>query len=360
MTARRSRAGFTLLEMVMAATLGGLVVAGSAAVLGMLTRVEETMTRRHIHVSQMGTLHNLLQDVFGTVIVSNTPRPDESPETEEGGETEDEEEDGETPEEPDAATLNAQVERARMILGIDENLGGFLATFDSSRGLPDTTGGVQSFEMVTGRQPGGYDLPARLTSQERAVVRATRLATRGVLELRPDPTDPRAWALWWRPVDPDGESFYSAFEFDRDQQAILLMQGIERMRWQVYDDEQRKADFRATWQGDLPAYVEVEVAMTSGLYANWMFEIGWSVAAEQVVSGVVENDGQGSAETDGGGADGGAGGGDGGGFVPGGRDGARRGSPAVGPGSGARPGAPATRPSDAPRRGGAGGGGGGR
>lgn len=350
MTARRprSRAGFTLLEMVFAATLGGLVVAGSAAVLGMLTRVEETMTRRHIHVSQMGTLHNLLQDVFGTVIVSNTPKPAESTAAEEDEQAE---EDGAAPDEPDAATLNAQVERARMILGIDENLGGFLATFDSSRGLPDTTGGVQSFEIVTGRPPGGYDLPARLSREERAVVRATRLATRGVLELRPDPTDPRAWALWWRPVLADGSAFFDVFENDRDKQAILLMQGIERMRWQVYDDEQRKVDFRATWQGDLPAYVEVEVAMTSGLYANWMFEIGWSVAAEQVVTGVVEDDGRGSSEVSGGGGaeTGGTGGGGaagGGGFVPGGRDGARRGSPSISPG---------TRPGNAPQRGGGGG-----
>ena len=34
------------------------------------------------------------------------------------------------------------------------------------------------------------------------------------------------------------------------------------------------------WEKELPAYVEFEIQTKTGLYANWMFEIGWTKGPE--------------------------------------------------------------------------------
>ncbi|MBL0871735.1 MAG: hypothetical protein IBJ18_14280, partial [Phycisphaerales bacterium] len=66
---------------------------------------------------------------------------------------------------------------------------------------------------------------------------------------------------------------------------VVLASGVTAMRWQFYKTNQQmqlepRAAASVTVKTDLPAYAEVELTMVSGRRVKWMFEIGWTVAAE--------------------------------------------------------------------------------
>lgn len=66
---------------------------------------------------------------------------------------------------------------------------------------------------------------------------------------------------------------------------VVLASGVTAMRWQFYKTNQQmqlepRATASVTVKTDLPAYAEVELTMVSGRRVKWMFEIGWTVAAE--------------------------------------------------------------------------------
>lgn len=66
---------------------------------------------------------------------------------------------------------------------------------------------------------------------------------------------------------------------------VVLASGVTAMRWQFYKTNQQmqlepRSTASVTVKNDLPAYAEVELTMVSGRRVKWMFEIGWTVAAE--------------------------------------------------------------------------------
>ncbi|MCC6677955.1 MAG: hypothetical protein IT436_12495 [Phycisphaerales bacterium] len=97
---------------------------------------------------------------------------------------------------------------------------------------------------------------------------------------------------------------------------IVVARGLEAVRWKAFHERERKDLFAATWANDLPAYVEMEVRTTSGQYANWMFEVDWSVGPEPGEPPAVATRGPGAGAR-GGGPGGGGPGGAGGGRGPG-------------------------------------------
>lgn len=270
--------GFSLIELLLATALGGLVVLGATGVLGLLARTERTFEARHQRVSQLGTLHALLQETFGAIVVSDTARPtstdgqDPLPDLSLEGV-----EDRETIE----AILSQNVDAAGAYVRPRLIVSGDPAATPKANGSTIET--FQAFELVTARPPAGYGLPERLQGEDRELIQASRLSPRGVFELRPDPRGaPRAMTLWWRPIQHDGTPFYDSVEPDRENQALRLVDGIRSLRWQIFDDGIRHERFVGTWESELPAYIELEIRTVTGLYANWMFEIGWSIGAEWV------------------------------------------------------------------------------
>jgi hypothetical protein len=167
-------------------------------------------------------------------------------------------------------------------------------------------------------------------------------ALRGCFEIRPMLTaDARAlraqgkpvmYELWWRPMpaavetkrkasaqtaspttnpaepaatDPSAEGELETKVTDPRQlyawgEPVLLADNLVKCNWKLYSEGQRRPAHHAVWEKELPAYVEFELQTRTGLYANWMFEIGWTKGPEL-------------ASRAGGGPGGGAGGGPGGG-----------------------------------------------
>jgi hypothetical protein len=79
-------------------------------------------------------------------------------------------------------------------------------------------------------------------------------------ELEPKVTDPRQLYAWGEPV--------------------LLADNLVKCNWKLYSEGQRRPAHHAVWEKELPAYVEFELQTRTGLYANWMFEIGWTKGPE--------------------------------------------------------------------------------
>jgi hypothetical protein len=90
------------------------------------------------------------------------------------------------------------------------------------------------------------------------------------------------WTLWWRPVFPDEVARIQMGipESTEDilraaSEAYPLVRGIKKCRFLAFDNAYRKPVYAARTATDLPAYIEVEIETYSGIYSNWMFEVGW-------------------------------------------------------------------------------------
>ncbi len=292
------RRAFTMLELVLAMSMASMVGVGAFAVLNMMNRGDRTLESRSTQVRELATLHGLLQDALGSLVMSNAQRPD----TNVGGESLDQDLEGLM---EFGGIDDDQPVRPRMILRADSS---GLALSAEGRNTP------QSFELVLRDGIASYNEPEGLSDAELAALQRGREAVRGVLELRPEGS---AWALWWRPVDEHGGPIRDDHESHREQSALRLCGGLNGFQWKAFYRGDRLLTYMATWSNDLPAYFELEVSTTTGLYASWMFEVGWTTAAE---TREIADEGAG-ANADGGdaAASGGAGGGatDGGGSFAG-------------------------------------------
>ena len=61
---------------------------------------------------------------------------------------------------------------------------------------------------------------------------------------------------------------------------IVLAQGIRYFNVRVFRERQWTRMMEATYFQHLPAYVQVEVETTTGLWAKWLFEVGWLLGPE--------------------------------------------------------------------------------
>lgn len=244
------RRAFTMLELMLAIALASMVSLGVFGVLSMVSRADATLESRSLRVRELATLHGLLQNAFDSLVMSNAERPQGGI----GGSSDEDTLDDDTDDDI----------RPRIILAFDPS---DLAMMPGARNTP------QTLEITLRRGIAGFDAPDDLPINPAL----RRDAVRGVLELRPESN---AWALWWRPVDERGQPFHEDFEVRRDASALRLAGGLNAFRWSIFHRNQRLPEFEATWSGDLPAYIELELGTTSGQYANWIFELGWTSAAE--------------------------------------------------------------------------------
>ncbi len=281
------RRAFTMLELMLAISMASLVGVGAFAVINMMNRGDATLEARSTQMRELATLHGLLQDSLGTLVMSDAERPSNNV----GGESLDQ--DLETLMEFDE-TEDGEAIRPRMILRPDPSELAF------AREAGHT---AQTFEVVLRDGFASFNTPEGLTNEQVHALERGREAIRGVLELRPEG---RAWALWWRPVDERGAPIRNDHESNRELSALRLCGGLTSCLWKAFYRGDRLTTYQATWSNDLPAYLEVEVATTAGLYANWVFEIGWTTAAE--TTAFEDEDALGGAAADGAAADGASGG----------------------------------------------------
>ncbi|MGH7242160.1 MAG: PulJ/GspJ family protein [Phycisphaerales bacterium] len=178
------------------------------------------------------------------------------------------------------------------------------SSFSSSRGATSGAGATNAVQSGAARGnrrslslPGGSQSNAKSGS------------LRGAFELRPMLTDanleahrdgkPILYELWWTPLpaakDTSATNKLSAnstvaaattqpADDPRTLQAwgepVLLADNLVKCHWQFFSTGEKRSAHSAVWDKELPAYVEFEIQTRTGLYENWMFEIGWSKGPE--------------------------------------------------------------------------------
>lgn len=347
------RSGFTMLELVLAASLGAVVI---IVVLGIFVQIERTevlLARRTKDSNDLSNLRLVLERALSNFVMSTDPLPAR----EQTGDGSSGSRFGAT---RNARDPNAPMPVPRLICEYDPSMAGAtMIRLGGGDWAPDSTR-VQRVEVVVADSPVPEDerdiflragsrealLGARkayvrgdLTKRRKEAERASRTnenpssdprnpqdekaatpdnntdknaadtgdeesggevapvrAVRGAFELRPQqPTPaqireaeasgvepPRAWEMWWVPLPPraNGSSAPSAEDILSRGDAFVIASNLRYVQWTLFDDNERKSSLNATWEQQLPAYIEVAVETTSGLNANWMFEVDWGRGPE--------------------------------------------------------------------------------
>jgi len=295
-----ARRGFTLLEVLLSTVLASLVVLAGLSVMATLARVDRTLGIRSRATTEMATTHVLLQKMFRATVLSDV---DQTP----GAEPD---EQIEQPENVSPARFAQELRirqdmtlvPAHWMRGIDDDRAWATDSEGQRVALPRLilrpdispslvraaadlgfTGVMQSLEIVTSEPPGGMRWPSLLTPEESAVMARRIIASRGLLEVRPEADgDDVSWSLWWRPLMPDGRPFPGDGEYGDENYGLRLVSGLREYRWQVFFRGQWLEQFHATNGVDIPAYIQLRIATTSGMEATWLFEVGGTTGPEAV------------------------------------------------------------------------------
>ncbi|MCA9287697.1 MAG: prepilin-type N-terminal cleavage/methylation domain-containing protein, partial [Phycisphaerales bacterium] len=308
----RTCRAFTLVEVVLALALGTLVVLGASSVIGMLNRGDTTLRDRFDQTHALAKGQIVFRRIFSTIVMSNEDKPASYIVQNARAATEEM-----RTRAAQEAAAGLELPPVRFQVQPDTRWDNYARGMTTGDGTPFTP---QRIEIVVSQPP----LVASLQAREVLENRDSGNIIRASLEVRPSRT--RAgdfcWAVWWVPLIETELGWVP----QTDDTGIVLgdkvMDGLRSIRWTVFDDRTRKQEYAAIWYEDLPAYVEVELTTTSGLYANWMFDISWFIGPDSPASTLPPEEEENS--TGGGGGGGNAGGGvGGGGFGPGGGGGRR-------------------------------------
>lgn len=346
------RRGFTLLEVSLAAVIGSAILFATVGLFGLMERSETLLDRQFHQAREMGTLQIVLRRSLNAMLMAedNAESMEDT-----SAETRGDIGEGEVVETEDPA-WDMEGNRPRIFLEYDQSPD----LREMSMLVPsipnDPMGVPQRLELTLPRSPipaslrlptigwqaQGIDLEAE---QE---VYGISGSVRGVFELRPDgsrerflynngmtPSDGErlrnetqtGWTLWWRPIFPD-EILKQQLNLPPSQEDFLrsaaeaypVIRGVKRFRVLAFDNGYRKPVYAARTATDLPAYMEVEIETYSGLYSNWMFEVGWVNGPDPTITPADPEDpeaetpdGAGAPAGNTGGLGGGGGGGTGGG-----------------------------------------------
>ncbi len=317
----QTRRGFTLMETILAATLGSMVLLATVGVFMFAARTERTLAARFTQTSDMANLQVTLRRAMQTLVMkenSNVAPGEEASE------------DAPAPDRP------------RIILGPDEIAA---VMIEGGRTRPQGAASVQRLEVVLSAPPlpnallgpaAGWASPGSLDALDFTLADLEGENTggvRGVFELRPDGQrerlmraaglnrmgwpeakdndEAKGWTLWWRPMTIEeidhlnaggawlGDEVQTEAGQMRLAAAAPLVRGLTECRWLFFDDRKRIEAYAGLEMNDLPAYVELELRTRTGLYANWMLELGWTVGADPFV----EEEDEDTSAAGGGGAD---------------------------------------------------------
>lgn len=288
--------GFTLLEVILASSIGSLVLIGALGVLMTLQRSDRLAGARFERVTESERLHKVLSRAFSNLLMSTRPTRDSR----------------NTEGDPNAAPVPAAPPPPpRLILTRDPQLSGvLLRRRDTGQGGPGA-GLAQRVELVVSRSP----IPVRSKADDLAYAKlresedsmfadndsdsgamsklsqsraGVSQAFRAALELRPtldpsvpddrSPDRPQTYSLWWRPLPSlgdDGTPVGAA-----PPPPVELMDRLVYFHVQMFDDSQMKDELAATWERDLPGYIQIEIETVEGLWRKWMFEVDWNNGSE--------------------------------------------------------------------------------
>ncbi len=273
-----TRRAFTLLETVLAAVIGSLVVLSGYAVFASLNAADRSLARRADEQVQMAQLQRTMQRAFSSLLLAPTPQTTQQPAANAAGAG------GVTA----GAASETQEEPAvppRFILGpeTDERISRLTQRAKFAAGGGGGKVAAPQRLEITLHKPPIVAPPSRrvpgltLVEASEAARQDTAGGVRGAFVLTPDEVselsrsdDGRTgWTLWWQPMV-GGE----------DTAPVPVATGLVYCQWQVFKDREMHAELTAGIPSDLPAYVQLEVETLAGLYANYMFELAWVVGEE--------------------------------------------------------------------------------
>ncbi len=310
--AQRARAGFTLMETILAMVLGAMVLLGSSGVFFALRNMERTFADKYQRTSELDVTHTIITRAMLNIQMDETQTNQIVRASDEQAEGTDEIEELEP--EP----------RYRLILETDPST------------APDSTGWIpQRFEMVNATPPvpsglatsaaGWYVAQDQNGTLDFSAMDGSQGTVRGVFEMRP--TGQREiimqrlglvstndtiltqvndanitldvahlapnWTLWWRPIlnfearqllygqGPYGDTMGTADEIRaRLAGAVPLLRNIKQCTWEVFKGDEYISTHYGRDMGDLPAYTQIEILLTNGQYASWMFEVDWVIGTD--------------------------------------------------------------------------------
>lgn len=334
---RLARRGFTLLELALAALVGGMIVMACFGVFRAMDSADRVLKNRFDQSAQLARLQTIMRRTFVNLAMSprteprparqNSPPSSTAPTTAGAAESgRDARRNVQTEPTPGTDTAGSSPpvattvrndqppEPPRIILAEDRRISDtpmmrLPITGAEDRGISaPASWKPQRLEVVLARPP--VPLP-RMTADGRGIspfpeaesgreefteeeVAGTKLF-RGIFELQPVPAGDRGpggsparsiltWALYWRPMPPgalleSGESG-RVDEFDLAPPS-LIASDLTYLRWQFYDDRIKKTEFATAYVRMLPAYVEMEVQTASGIWNSWMFEVDFVMSTEE-------------------------------------------------------------------------------
>jgi hypothetical protein len=237
---------FTVLEVILASALGGVLVLACLGLFAALDRTDRVMAFRHKQAAEMATLHLAMERTFANLLMARDSDVQVESQNRSGI----------------TEGVVQRPSRPRLLLHDDPAVGVL-----SGGAAP------QRLEVVLSQAPlppgyGRDDIP---TEEDMAIGGPMR----GVFELRPEAD---AWAMWWRPLprderEPDGHIF--SVDPREDPRAVRIATGLQQAQWLAFKQRERQPAIEAKLVHDLPAYMELNVVMTSGYAAQWMFEVAW-------------------------------------------------------------------------------------
>lgn len=273
------RRGFTLIEVMLAAMIGALLVSACVAMFGAAQKSDRKLAGRFGQGAELGRLQTTVRKALGSLVMSMESPPTRT---------------------DDAGTsgTGGSTGGAGAAAGADGSAAGESAGAPRFLLEPDAylnvgAGSVQRLEVVLMQSP----LPVPPGAVELGLVSGQAAAVRGVFELRPDGpnvkpvpgTERTGWTLWWKPLPPvttesaEGDvAEPRAIDPSETPGAVPLATGLVKAEWKAFKQRQWAAGIAATNMVELPAYVTLAVETTAGLKADWMFELSWSNGPEVI------------------------------------------------------------------------------
>ncbi len=253
---------FTLIELMAATLIGSLIVTSALGVFKALDRSNARFAVRYDHTVDMERTYVAVQHALRGMVVSPIPAPDDA-----GPRLSLSHQSG-----PIKMRAPGWASSRVLVVGDERDQPQRLEVVVNEAPIPSVAGqrlarmGVESL----GLDPTEFSL-------------AEPVAVRGAFVLRPvgSKNGTPLWQLVWQPMialrPAEGAAYFAPGPPELD---VVLADDIVWCRWQVFFQNERLLSHSAITVLDLPAYVELEIELTSGMMANWMFEIAWTEGPE--------------------------------------------------------------------------------
>ncbi len=324
----RSRRGFTILEVALASVIGVVIVGVCAVMLTTLERTDRLLEVRASQSGEMQRIHRVMQRMAGSLLLSGDAAASRRRTTTATAT------DVDAATEP-GAEPGAPKPPPRFILMPDPALAGVMMSRRVSKGPvaammpqrlevvltdPPVPSPSRTIEILERARPGitADDLDKQLESEDsesaqvgapdrsgfgdtfdedlsEAPLRATRGALvfvladgtreqRRFIAIREQGETPGSgelssaplFDLWWVPLPPrPPEGWEAGIEraYGPGPDSYRIASDIRFARWQVFSKRERKTQVMVTSENEIPAFIELEIEMGSGLWSNWMFEV---------------------------------------------------------------------------------------